>query len=295
MASETNWENMGNESHEVENLEKLLACDTLPLDIVYAFAGDRVLTSAESRYLDEIKERRNGQLYSDLLYAISHQFFSNEFAETLWNNILEHKYNMSLLLKRNVKITVASLDYLTNLTSALQSATVMSEEQVAEIVRMSLHDSLTGLFNHAYCFQKLDMELTRYVRYGDMVSVMMIDIDDFKEMNDLMGHQEGDRILTMIGKIIKKTARDSDVCCRYGGEEFALILPMTDSKEASILSERMKDNLAQNLPFGKRLTVSIGVASSGMNVSTSQALIKKADAALYQAKKNGKNQVYICP
>jgi diguanylate cyclase (GGDEF)-like protein len=170
---------------------------------------------------------------------------------------------------------------------------VISEDRIAEIVRMSLRDGLTGLFNHACCYQKIDMELKRYARYAKVVSLMMIDIDDFKGLNDRYGHQEGDRILAMIGKLIDGATRESDICCRYGGEEFAVILPSTDASEAGTLADRLRATLAKSLPGGRRVTVSIGVASSGENTETSAALVEKADAALYQAKRSGKNRVVV--
>ena len=274
-------------------LEKLLCNDAIHLDLVSAFAGDRPLSESEEKLLADLKICHGQRFYSDLLYSVTHQFFPPEVAENIWNQILSHKYNMSLLMKRNIRITVASLDYLSNLTSELHAATVIDEDQITDIVQMTLHDSLTGLFNHAYCFQAIDTELSRYIRYGTIVSVIMIDIDNFKELNDQYGHLNGDRILAKIGSIIKSIARDLDICCRYGGEEFTFILPSTDAPEAGVLAERLRNEIASGLQGDRPVTVSIGVASCGKEVDTAQALVKKADDALYQAKRNGKNQVVV--
>jgi diguanylate cyclase (GGDEF)-like protein len=271
----------------------LLAGDALPLDLVSAYAGDRPLTPSEIIVMEELKINRGGQFFSDLLHTITHQDFSAEMAEDMWNHILRHKYEMSFLMSRNIRIAVATLDYLSNLTEKIHSATVIDETQIADIVRQAQCDSLTGLYNHAYCYQKINMEIARYTRYGTMVSVMMIDIDDFKEINDRWGHQEGDRILVLLAKIIQGEVRDSDVCCRYGGEEFLLVLPSIGAQEAGLLAERLRIKLAQNLPFDRSVTVSIGVAESGENTNTALSLVEKADTAMYQAKKKGKNQVVI--
>src|SRR3989339_938343 len=98
-------------------LEKLLCNDAIHLDLVSAFAGDRPLSESEEKLLADLKICHGQRFYSDLLYSVTHQFFPPEVAENIWNQILSHKYNMSLLMKRNIRITVASLDYLSNLTS----------------------------------------------------------------------------------------------------------------------------------------------------------------------------------
>jgi diguanylate cyclase (GGDEF)-like protein len=139
------------------------------------------------------------------------------------------------------------------------------------------------------------MELKRYARYGSPVSVMMIDIDDFKNLNDLHGHQEGDRILARVGAIIDAETRDLDICCRYGGEEFTVILPSTGVEEAALLAERLRAKMEASLPCGRRVTVSIGVSTCGKDTDTSQRLVMKADAALYRAKSAGKNRIMVGP
>jgi GGDEF domain-containing protein len=187
------------EETDVVRLEDVLSVSGLTLDLVAAYAGDRPLTEAERDFFEKLKQERINTFYSDLLFAVTHQVFSTETAEDLWNKILQHKCDMSFNMHRNVRIAVASLDYLSNLTAELHSATVISEASMVDIVRLSLHDGLTGLYNHSFCFQKLDTELKRFERYGTATSFMMIDIDDFKELNDHFGHQEGDKVLAEVG------------------------------------------------------------------------------------------------
>jgi diguanylate cyclase (GGDEF)-like protein len=137
------------------------------------------------------------------------------------------------------------------------------------------------------------MELSRFERYGTIVSIMMIDIDNFKEINDRYGHVEGDRILSALAGAFKTEIRDSDICCRYGGEEFVVIMPLTDLSEAGILAERLRSKVEQDMPGGRKLTVSIGVASCDKDIHTSKELVERADAALYEAKRKGKNRVGV--
>ena len=268
--------------------------NSLSLDIVSALAGDRLLTDDEARQVDELKQNSPDTFYSSLLYTITHQSFMPSVAESLWTKILEHKYAMSFTLKRNTRITVAALDYLSNLTGDLQSPTVIDEMQMAAIIQLSLRDGLTTLFNHSSCYQQIEAEVSRYVRYGTIASLMMIDIDDFKAINDKHGHVDGDKILAHLGRILKKEPRDSDICCRYGGEEFAVILPATNYPEAAIFAERLRAKVEESMPLGRRVTISIGVASCTAVVTTAQALVEKADRALYKAKTSGKNKVVVC-
>jgi len=281
------------EDTDSDRLRGLLAPDALSLDLVAALAGDRPLTDAEKAFLVEQRSRRAELFFSDVLYVVTHQYFPPEVAETLWNEVLKHKYEMSKALHRNARIVVAALDCLSNLKSELVSATLIGEAHVAAIANLSMRDGLTGLFNHTSCLELVDVEMSLYQRFKTPVSLLILDIDDFKEVNDLYGHQEGDRILTEVSATLKQKTRKSDICCRYGGEEFVVIMPLTGVREAGEVAERLRAALTRTLPGGRNLTVSLGVASCDETTSSSLALIKTADDALYQAKKTGKNRVVV--
>ena len=281
------------EETDADRRRGILADNALSLDLVSALAGDRPLTEAEKNRLGDLKKSRGLRFFSDLLYSITHQYFFPEFAKDLWAGILRHKDGLSTALGRNVRIAVAALDYLSNITANMGSATLVGEADIGQIVGLSFRDGLTGLFNHTYFYQQIDFEVKRYVRYGTLVSLVLIDIDDFKEVNDTYGHREGDRILAAMGRTLMRVARDSDICCRYGGEEFALILPLTDVHEAGATANRLKMELVERLPGGRTVTVSIGVASCGKKTGTYRDLVEKADAALYQVKRSGKNRVEV--
>jgi len=281
------------EETDADRKRGMLADDALSLDLVAALAGDRPLLEDEKKRLDALKRGRGARFFSDLLYAITHQYFPSEVAEGLWTEVLRHKSELSTDLGRNVRIAVAALDYLSNITANMDSTTLVGEAQIGEIVGLSLRDGLTGLFNHTYFYQQIDFEVRRSVRYGALVSLALIDIDDFKKVNDTHGHREGDRILAAMGKTLMRVARDSDICCRYGGEEFAIILPLTGIHEAGAIADRLNREMAERLPDGRTVTVSIGVASCGKNIGTYRELVEKADAALYQVKESGKNRVMV--
>jgi two-component system cell cycle response regulator len=278
---------------DADRLRGILACDALSVDVVSAFAGDRPMTEDEESFLSDLRKNRGELFISDLLYAMTHQFFSPVAAEKLWEHILRHKHEMSKALNRNVEIVVATLDYLTNLTSDVHLPTLVNEAHIAEIVNLSMRDGLTGLFNHTSCYEIIDLELKKYARHGTVVSMILADIDDFKAINDQCGHQEGDRVLKELAAAIEDTARDSDICCRYGGEEFAVILPLTNASGAAEVAERIRERATRIHAGDCTLTVSSGVASCDESTTTSRALVKKADRGLYQAKRNGKNRVVV--
>lgn len=282
-----------NEETDNDRLDSLRDDDVLTLDLVSALAGDRPLKTTEALLLDNKKAALGNRFYSDILYSITHQHFEADIARELWENIVRHKYEMSGALKRNIRIVVAALDYLSNITGDINATTLISENHIAGIVDVSLRDGLTGLFSHAFFYRRTDFEIRRSVRYGDPVSLLMLDIDDFKELNDRYGHQQGDKILASIGAAIEAETRDTDICCRYGGEEFAVLLPSTNRIEALSLAERLRAAIENKQPYERRVTVSIGVAISTASAKhTTQSLVKKADDALYQAKSRGKNCVF---
>jgi diguanylate cyclase (GGDEF)-like protein len=158
-----------------------------------------------------------------------------------------------------------------------------------------MRDGLTALFNHTSCHEIVGLELKTYLRYGTIVSLILADIDDFKLVNDRHGHQAGDTVLVDLAEIIRSASRDSDAACRYGGEEFAVILPSTNSSEAGEVAERIRADAATAHPGSLAVTVSLGVASCDSKTTTAHALIEKADRGLYRAKQDGKNRVVVVP
>lgn len=173
------------------------------------------------------------------------------------------------------------------------------EEAESDKVRyqwLATVDPLTGCHNRRSLMDKLSQELERARRYGLAISVLMIDLDRFKTVNDTHGHLVGDRVLQQLGDLLRRQVRSVDVVARYGGEEFVVVLPETDKEGAAVFAERMCISVAQYdfSDAAEKLgaTVSIGVAGTpNDDITGPEALLKQADAALYRAKEHGRNQV----
>jgi len=163
---------------------------------------------------------------------------------------------------------------------------------------LSLRDGLTGLFNHRVFMEKLDEETRRRERTGHPLSVIMLDIDDFKRINDTYGHKSGDTVLTELASVMRYQVRNSptDVLARYGGEEFALLLADTPLERAVMVAERIRAAVAGHVfpRFDQgpeeHPTVSVGVATSSAVTERGAGLVSAADKALYHSKRTGKNR-----
>lgn len=183
---------------------------------------------------------------------------------------------------------------------ATQAVTaVQSASQYEEIRRLTFIDALTPAYNHRFFQDALSKEINRHARTGHELALAMLDIDNFKRINDTFGHPTGDEILIGLVKELMANARDSDVVARYGGEEFAIIFPDTPAASARDAANRHRELIERRLfPLpaldrAEQITVSVGIAVYPTDATTPADLIARADAALYSAKKSGKNRVAV--
>lgn len=163
------------------------------------------------------------------------------------------------------------------------------------LAQRAMIDGLTGLWNRAYFNERLPAEISLARRTGNQVSLVLFDIDHFKKLNDTHGHPFGDEVLRAVSRTMSARLRSSDVACRYGGEEFAVILPNTDAPRAALLAEDVRSRVTDiSLSRGKELSVgvaaSFGVTDLGRD-QEAQSLLQTADDALYEAKRSGRNRV----
>ena len=185
-----------------------------------------------------------------------------------------------------------------NLNTNLIESLLSQKKQINELKKQVMRDSLTNLLNYKYFHEFLENELYRARRYKRIFSILMIDIDDFKRINDKEGHVAGDHILFTLAGLMVESFRRSDAIARYGGEEFAVILPDTDRRGATKLAERLRSSVqSMCTKFDNkdiRFTVSIGVVTYDPEEDLEKVdLVKRADTALYEAKKTGKNRFCV--
>jgi diguanylate cyclase (GGDEF)-like protein len=163
--------------------------------------------------------------------------------------------------------------------------------------RLTITDDLTKLFNYRYLMKYIESDVKRCLRYKKKVSLLFIDVDGFKKINDTFGHLVGSQALAEMGQVFKRIVRETDVVGRYGGDEFVIVLPETPLNGAIVIAERIRKKVeecefvAQNSSV--RLTVSLGVANCPKHTLTAEGLIKKADAAMYRAKEISKNSIKV--
>ncbi len=176
----------------------------------------------------------------------------------------------------------------------LQKIRELHEENV-KLRSLSLIDNLTGLSNRRFFWMQLATEMARTKRTGDSCTLMMVDLDNFKCLNDSFGHLEGDKFIEEFGRIMRNNSRSTDLPCRYGGDEFALIMPATSVADALKTGERLKSILA-DMPQRSNppISLSIGIAEyTSFSPYSMNDFVRAADMAMYEAKGGGKNQIRV--
>lgn len=186
------------------------------------------------------------------------------------------------------------------LTARLGLETAEGVRRIAALEQETVTDPLTGLFNRRYLDRRLEEEVARASRYETPLSVLVLDLDYFKDINDRFGHQGGDIVLRMFAEVVEGALRETDFVARYGGEEFVVVAPHTELADAESLAERLRKRIEteplvlppeHNLRKPIALTASIGVASRSTQLSEAKAIVQAADRCLYRAKRLGRNRV----
>jgi diguanylate cyclase (GGDEF)-like protein len=254
----------------------------------------------EDRLLAEFEEARTSRdeepLYSTILYILTHLNFPEAEAERHWGKIRLHRTQIKTRLGRDLGLRVALLDYFLNVNQELKNPKVIEISIFEQTERSAITDGLTGLFNRRHFTQTLRHEISRARRHKSKVALVLFDIDDFKKLNDTKGHPEGDKVLVRTAALIKEGVREIDVASRYGGEEFAVVLPETSRTGAFVVADRVRQRVENHFRRTRgvsNVTLSGGVASFPDDATTFQDLVKKADLGLYRSKAAGKNRITL--
>lgn len=279
---------MKKENDNDNQLEDIVEFDdrTLSLADIESIANDKKIRKHyENKYKD--------CLYSTILLSLTHESFQEDESKSLWNEIISHMRQLEDILGRSVGLSVASLDYLTNVKNALSEPKIIEENKSTFIAGATTKDELTGLYLREVFDVVLKKEMEEAKRKNTSLCLLMIDIDDFKKINDQYGHLKGDEVLNKVGTAINNSVREMDLAARYGGEEMAVIIPRINIEQTFNAAQRIRKTIEEIKFKDFFVTVSIGLSQTNRLIDTPDKLIHAADLALYKAKNKGKNQVIM--
>ncbi|MEE3297848.1 MAG: GGDEF domain-containing protein [Planctomycetota bacterium] len=270
------------------------------IDLLEILGKDRHLDSPEAlQKIISALSCSDDNLYVELLFQLTWRRFPLEEAVRIWAAITEHKKELEQTLEREVGFRVAALDYLFSVEKILQGARLVARAEFESILTFVNIDEVTGVHSRRYFNERLGEELGRARRYSHPLSMLIIDLDNFKQVNDRCGHVEGDSVLRKVGRMLMDTTRQADVVCRFGGDEFAVLLPETGSEDAGRTAERIRLAVADISVPGEdepgNVTLSIGCAAFPESCDEAEEMLALADQMCLDVKRAGKNGVRIAP
>lgn len=195
-------------------------------------------------------------------------------------------------------LRIGAVDYITKpirpvILSARVDTHVTLKRQQDRLLQLAMHDQLTGLYNRHYMLEMVDQRLARARRHSTPLSLLIVDLDHFKQINDTHGHIVGDQILEEVSTLLNQQCRTEDTVTRFGGEEFLILMEPCSLNQAHYKAEVMRHQISELMPSGIKVTVSIGAAEFSDADSSFNDMLKRADDALYRAKANGRNQTEL--
>jgi diguanylate cyclase (GGDEF)-like protein len=273
--------------------------ELLDLLTQYSYAPELLDLAVEQNF----PRLTRAEIYQRIFYLLGKVQLLPSEIPLEWTSFLSYHQELMRKLGRPVSIQVAFLDYFYERKSYYHDPMVIERSIYNYTRNQTFVDSLTGLYNYRFLRDFLQKESRRANRHGEMFSVILIDIDDFKSINDKFGHLAGDMVLQHTAKMMLEVLRQEDIAVRYGGDEFMIILPETDLEGAKRCADRvlalMKESTLYVHDTPLHVSYSMGLATFGYHSKESLLLLELADRALYEAKKAGKGcwrtteQVYL--
>ncbi len=269
--------------------------DPLHTELFSRLAGGKLSPEAVVETLSGCAEGDH-ETCTSLAGALLSVTLDADSARTVLQELVEHHRRLAVMLGSDLDIRVSAMDYATRHPEIVREPVLVDHQVLAVSQRLAAVDGLTGLFNRRFLDIYLSKELNRAKRHGEVFSLLFVDLDDFKKINDQYGHAVGDEVLAALAREIQALLRQEDFAARYGGEEFLVVLPHTGEEGAQRFAERLTERLtAVDLPHDLAITYSGGIAAFPMHGSTAGDLLRLADTALYQAKIHGKAHVRVAP
>lgn len=239
--------------------------------------------------LEDLARVHGNEAYTELIHFCSHLRFEPREARQHWRRIVGHRGEMQARLGSAVDLRVALFSYFMQVERRLVNPKIIERDLFEETRSSAYVDELTGLHNYRYFSECLVREVLRSEQYHQPLSLVMIDVDHFKDYNDRNGHEAGNTALAAIANLLCGALRRVDEPARFGGEEFALLLPSTPKSGAQQVAERTRSMIEDR----HVLTISLGVATYPADASDASQLVRHADMALYDAKTGGRNRVCL--
>jgi len=270
----------------------------LQQDILSSLSSDPGDSKAQCQRLQPLLNGKRNEACKIILYNLVQLNFTPENACEHWDSIVQHAQNLQTVLQRNVGLATVACDYFSTINPCLDNPKLIEFARLEETLRSAHHDFLTGLLSRGAFQNFFEQEISRASRHGHNTTLVFFDLDNFKEINDNYGHLIGDEVLKQVGRIILESKRNEDMACRFGGDEFLILLPETNKFMALRVSSKIHgqinslvllDHNAQPI----QITCSGGVASFPLDSNTDKGLMDCADRALYQAKSRGTHQLIL--
>lgn len=262
------------------------------LDFFEQFADDDTRLVKE---LHALIAQQGKEVYSYIFQILTNLDLPPAEAAQHWEQIIAHNKDLNAAMGREVNLRTAVCDYFCSINKSLHNPKIIEIHLFEKTARSSTFDALTGLLNRGAFDEMLSREISRAKRHDSNLTLLFLDLDDFKRVNDTLGHMAGDEVLRKLAKMIMLEKRAEDFGARYGGEEITILLPQTCKADGWLIGERIRQRLeeaeihyeGQNI----KATLSGGLASFPIDASDGLSLLKNADKAMYRAKSFGKNNI----
>ncbi len=267
--------------------------ESIKSEIAHLIGGDRIPDRmADVSRNTDTNGAMSSSSFSGLLRELVHSNFPEEEAAVHWKNILDNYNSMKENLHRDVGIRIAAYDYFLNRSELFRHTMLVDQGFIRRLRHSTLIDPLTGAFNRSYFEMHLKKEIKRAIRYNRLFSLLLLDLDDFKGLNENRGQEFCDDVIVRLVKLLKESCREEDLLCRFGPDEFIFFLPETSGEGAYHFGERILYKIREDELFvDNEVSVSGGIAEYPSDSRNIFNLIKCADSALYHAKTKGKDKI----
>jgi diguanylate cyclase (GGDEF)-like protein len=262
------------------------------LDFFEQFSND------DARLIKEIQGlivKEGKGVYSFIFQILTNLELPPDDAEKHWQQIISNCKDLSEAMGREVNLRTAVCDYFCSVNKFLHNPKIIEIHLFEKATKSSTFDNLTDLLNRNSFDETLKREVSRAKRHDSSLTMLFLDLDDFKTINDTLGHLAGDEVLKKVAQLIMTAKRSEDIAARYGGEEITILLPETSKADGWLIGERIRKTVEDAVIFyeGKsiKITLSGGLASFPIDAGDDQTLLKNADLAMYRAKSFGKNNI----